>query len=291
MTNQQYYSLMEKVATENNPIWNTYRKEEGLPELTVDEEYTRILNDNSYDYRGYYNDPAVRNSNDNANTHWPDEYKTAYHPTFSTYSLYSGMVDPNYNPTGKNGGLWFGDNYVNYNKNADGGNLFKNGGSKPKQSKRDYYKQQLIIRGLRGAQLEAVLNNMEVESGFNPTAYNKSSGARGLMQWLGSRKPKSWSEKDQLDYIARTYNQFGGDAWLDKSAYKRFNETTDAKEASYLFRRYWERPEKSSWHATDKFYTKGNKTTFLPDEVNDLVEQVSNLSYSEPKAPVFTEAD
>ena len=128
MTNQQYYSLMEKVATENNPIWNTYRKEEGLPELTVDEEYTRILNDNSYDYRGYYNDPAVRNSNDNANTHWPDEYKTAYHPTFSTYSLYSGMVDPNYNPTGKNGGLWFGDNYVNYNKNADGGNLFKGGG-------------------------------------------------------------------------------------------------------------------------------------------------------------------
>lgn len=130
MTNQQYYSLMEKVATENNPIWNTYRKEKGLPELTVDEEYTRILNDNSYDYRGYYNDPAVRNSNDNANTHWPDEYKTAYHPTFSTYSLYSGMVDPNYNPTGKNGGLWFGDNYVNYNKNVYGGNLFNNGGAK-----------------------------------------------------------------------------------------------------------------------------------------------------------------
>jgi len=198
MTNQQYYSLMEKVAIENNPIWNAYRKEEGLPELTVDEEYTRILNDNSYDYRGYYNDPAVRNSNDNANTHWPDEYKTAYHPTFSTYSLYSGMIDPNYNPTGKNGGLWFDDNYINYNKNAYGGNLFGKGGNKNQEvnKRKEYYRQQLILRGLRGAQLEAVLANMQVESGFNPNAHNKSSGAHGLMQWLGSRKPKSWSEKD-----------------------------------------------------------------------------------------------
>jgi len=149
----------------------------------------------------------------------------------------------------------------------------------------------LIIRGLRGAQLEAVLNNMEVESGFNPKAFNKSSGAQGLMQWLGSRKPKSWSEKDQLDYIAATYNKFGGNEWLDKAAYKRFNETTDAKEASYLFRRYWERPEKSSWHATDKFYGKGSKTSFLPDEVNNLVANVSSLSYNNQPKPIFTEAD
>ena len=131
---------------------------------------------------------------------------------------------------------------------------------------------------------------MEIESGFDPKAYNKSSGAQGLMQWLGSRKPKSWSEKDQLDYIAATYNRFGGNEWLDKKAWKRFNETTDPAEAARLFRRYWERPERGSWNATDKLF-KNSKGSYLPQDVNDLVAQVSNLQYDEPKAPVFTEED
>lgn len=192
MTNQQYYSLMEKVAIENNPIWNAYRKEEGLPELTVDEEYTRILNDNSYDYRGYYNDPAVRNSNDNANTHWPDEYKTAYHPTFSTYSLYSGMIDPNYNPTGKNGGLWFGDNYINYNKNAYGGNLFSKGSqinnAKPKYNN---------IGGVQG-----FLNLLDKKgikyiksSGYRPNAKTKS----GNDSWHS--KLDQWGNSQAIDLV------------------------------------------------------------------------------------------
>ena len=110
------------------------------------------------------------------------------------------------------------------------------------------------------------------------------------MQWLGSRKPKSWSEKDQLDYIAATYNKFGGDEWLDKKAWKRFNETTDPAEAARLFRRYWERPERGRWNATDKLF-KNSKGSYLPQEVNDLVAQVSNLQYDEPKAPIFTEED
>ena len=131
---------------------------------------------------------------------------------------------------------------------------------------------------------------MEVESTFDPGAHNDVSGARGLMQWLGSRKPKSWSEKDQLDYIAATYNKFGGDEWLDKKAWKRFNETTDPAEAARLFRRYWERPERGSWNATDKLF-KNSKGSYLPQEVNDLVAQVSNLQYDEPKAPIFTEED
>jgi hypothetical protein len=131
---------------------------------------------------------------------------------------------------------------------------------------------------------------MEVESTFDPGAHNDASGARGLMQWLGSRKPKSWSEKDQLDYIAATYNRFGGNEWLDKNAWKRFNETTDPAEAARLFRRYWERPERSSWNATDKLF-KNSKSSYLPQDVNDLVAQVSSLQYDEPKAPVFTEED
>jgi hypothetical protein len=56
--------------------------------LSVDEEFTRILNDNTYDYRGYYN--KYPNGKGNAIDHWTDEFKTVYHPTFSVYSKYSG---------------------------------------------------------------------------------------------------------------------------------------------------------------------------------------------------------
>lgn len=135
LTNQEYYNTMEKVAEENNPIWNSYRREKGEPELTVDEEYTRILNDNSYDYRGYYNDPSLRDEHRNADTHWTDHWKTAYHPTFSNQSLYSGIVDQNYNPAGKVGGTWLGDTFIPNDTlipetHAYGGNLFNNGGTK-----------------------------------------------------------------------------------------------------------------------------------------------------------------
>ena len=147
---------------------------------------------NSYDYRGYYNDPAVRNSNDNADTQWPDEYKTAYHPTFSTYSLYSGMVDPNYNPTGKNGGLWFGDNYVNYNKNAYGGNLFSKG-SQMNQSK------QQSVGGLRG--FFNLLDKYKIPyittSEFRPGAVTKSGNAS-----RHSRKDK-WGYSMAVDAVPK----------------------------------------------------------------------------------------
>lgn len=127
LTDQEYYSLMERVAEENNPRWNSYRKKEGGRELSPDEEYLRILNDNSYNYRAYYN--KYPNSVANADTHWPDEFKTAFHPTFSIYSTYSGYPSQ-YNPQGVLGGTWFGDQYIpawgqllpnNFNKGKDSG--------------------------------------------------------------------------------------------------------------------------------------------------------------------------
>ena len=33
------------------------------------------------------------NSKANADTHWTDEFKTVYHPTFSKESKYSGIID------------------------------------------------------------------------------------------------------------------------------------------------------------------------------------------------------
>lgn len=105
LTDQQYYSIMEKVAEENNPKWNKFRIEEGGRPLSVDEDYMRILNDNSYDYRGYYN--KYPNSAANADTHWNDEFKTVWHPSFSDQSIYSGRKSQ-YNPKGIVGGHWYG---------------------------------------------------------------------------------------------------------------------------------------------------------------------------------------
>lgn len=109
ISDQQYYSIMERVANENNPIWNEDRRHNGQQLLSVDEDLLRILNDNSYDYRGYYN--KYPNSRANADTHWTDEFKTVYHPTFSVYSRYSGKKSQ-YNPEGILGGQWNDDQYI-----------------------------------------------------------------------------------------------------------------------------------------------------------------------------------
>lgn len=109
ISDQQYYSIMERVAENNNNEWNKFRTEEGGRPLSVDEEYLRILNDNSYNYRGYYN--KYPSGSGNALDHWTDEFKTVWHPSFSTQSRYSGKVSQ-YNPYGVLGGKWNGDSYV-----------------------------------------------------------------------------------------------------------------------------------------------------------------------------------
>jgi hypothetical protein len=68
------------------------------------------LNDNTSDYRGFYRDNP--NALNNSESHWPDTYKTVYHPTFSNESKYSGVVDRNFNPEGLVGGSWDGGDFV-----------------------------------------------------------------------------------------------------------------------------------------------------------------------------------
>ena len=98
--NEEYYSTMEKVAEENYKDWGTNSPEEAL---------VQALNDNTYNYKEYYrNNPS---STANAITHWPDTYKTVYHPTFSVESIYSGRPSQ-YNPQGLYGGHWIGDKFI-----------------------------------------------------------------------------------------------------------------------------------------------------------------------------------
>jgi hypothetical protein len=118
LSDNNYYSIMEKVAKDNYRNWGFNSEEEAL---------VHALNDNTYDYRGFYN--KYPKSKANADTHWTDEFKTVYHPTFSTESMYSGKKSK-FNPEGLTGGYWEGEAFIPaswQNKKAEGGNLFTNG--------------------------------------------------------------------------------------------------------------------------------------------------------------------
>lgn len=119
LSDSQYYSIMERVADENYRNWGLNNSDEAL---------IQALNDNTYDYRGFYN--KYPSSGANAETHWTDEFKTVYHPTFSDESRYSGKKSQ-FNPKGLTGGHWNGDSFIPADwqrKKADGGPLFTHGG-------------------------------------------------------------------------------------------------------------------------------------------------------------------
>ena len=114
ISDTQYLQIMERVAEQNYKDW-------GLP--NSDAALIQALNDNTYNYRGYYN--QYPNSRANASTHWTDEFKTVYHPTFSKESKYSGKKSQ-YNPKGLVGGTWSGETFIPADWQR---NKFRKGGS------------------------------------------------------------------------------------------------------------------------------------------------------------------
>ena len=112
----QYYDIMEKVAEQNYKDWGYNNPDEAL---------VHMLNDNTYNYRGYYNE--FPNGDGNALDHWPDKYKTAYHPTFSDESIYSEKTSE-YNSTGRKGGHWLKNNYDFFIPSISWNNKFAKGG-------------------------------------------------------------------------------------------------------------------------------------------------------------------
>ena len=129
----KFYSTMERVAEENNAEWNKDRIRNGERPLTVDEDFVRVLNDNAYDYKGYYD--KYPNGDGNAINHWTDEFKTVYHPTFSDESKYSGKKSQ-YNPYGLPGGFWAGETFIPRMWQVDESNRFADGGIYIKPSHR-----------------------------------------------------------------------------------------------------------------------------------------------------------
>lgn len=100
LSDSAYAGKMEEVAEDNYRQWGYDN-----PDIAL----IHALNDNTYDYKGYYRNTP--NPDANASTHWPDTYKTAYHPTFSDESKYSG-IKSEYNPLGLVGGHWYGDTFI-----------------------------------------------------------------------------------------------------------------------------------------------------------------------------------
>lgn len=119
LSDEQYYNIMDRVAQDNYRNW-------GLS--SPDEAFIRAVNDNTYNYRGYYD--KYPDSNASSLTHWTDEFKTVYHPTFSDESIYSGKKSQ-YNPKGLVGGHWEGDTFIpakwQLRKKAFGGDLNTHG--------------------------------------------------------------------------------------------------------------------------------------------------------------------
>lgn len=104
----------------------------------------------------------------------------------------------------------------------------------------------LTGKGLTAAQAAGVAGNLQIESGFNPAAYNAREGAIGLAQWEGPRRPalqrfaasRGKPETDlgvQLDFL---WSELTGS---ERTALAALQQTTTAAEAAAVFDQKFER--------------------------------------------------
>ena len=105
----------------------------------------------------------------------------------------------------------------------------------------------LISHGLSEAQAAGILGNLSQESGFDPTSVNPSSGAYGILQWLGARKDNLMSYtgdggdlRAQLDYF---WYEVENDPY-EKQQFQKFldYDDTSVDGYTYAFRTFCERP-------------------------------------------------
>lgn len=112
--------------------------------------------------------------------------------------------------------------------------------------------QGLIQRGFTKEEAAAIVGNLWAESGFRTTATNPTSGAFGLMQWLGGRKSRLYSyaaekgkqvtDKElQLDYIK--WELKGGNAYETNQFKKAMSYGTDVASKTKGFAEQVERAE------------------------------------------------
>lgn len=97
-------------------------------------------------------------------------------------------------------------------------------------------------KGLSEAQSRGIVGNLIQESNGNHTSVNKSSGAFGLAQWLGSRKQKLFQRygtnptaKQQLEFIWEELNS------TENKAFQKLLNTNTIADATKAFAKHFER--------------------------------------------------
>lgn len=100
-----YVNALERAANkiQNSPY--AWRDKDGQ-KLSIDRMLLQMMNDNTYKYKDVYDNGDL--TDPSGNMHFSDKYKTAYHPTFSIESIFSGKKSEN-NPEGIIGGVWSKD--------------------------------------------------------------------------------------------------------------------------------------------------------------------------------------
>ena len=169
ISDAQYLQTMERVAEQNYKDWGLSSSDAAL---------VQALNDNSYNYRGYYN--KYPNGKGNAVDHWTDEFKTVYHPTFSKESKYSGKKSQ-YNPKGLIGGTWYGEYFVPSVDLLVERSKYKEGGIHIAPSKKGTFTAAATKHGMGVQEFAArVLRNKE---DYSPSLVKKANFARNASKW------------------------------------------------------------------------------------------------------------
>ena len=100
-----YVDTLANAAQKIQNSDHAWRDEKGN-KLDIDTMLLQMMNDNTYKYKDAYDNDEL--TDPSGNMHFGDKYKTAYHPTFSNESKFSGKKSEN-NPEGIIGGRWSND--------------------------------------------------------------------------------------------------------------------------------------------------------------------------------------
>ena len=108
-------------------------------------------------------------------------------------------------------------------------------------------------KGLSVNQARGILGNLMQESKGNPYATNRTSGATGIAQWLGSRKQKLKAKygnnptlQQQLEFIWEELNT------TEKNAFQKLLNTNNVADATRAFANHFERAGKSEMNMNQR---------------------------------------
>lgn len=137
----------------------------------------------------------------------------------------------------------------------------------------------LVGMGWTPEQAAGMAGSLQQESGLDPTARNKTSGAYGIGQWLGSRVQdfKNFSGKDlvgsPLDDQLK-FHQFELTKGKERAAGDRLRGASSAADAARIHSQYYERPGAAEANISQR---QANAAAFLQQMQNSAAMSSVNL--------------